>query len=288
MHIEPDCIACIFNQALRVTKALDLSHEASKKLLDEAACMLPGFSLKLTPPQNATPMYERFAEMLGREDIYAEKKREAIEKALSLLPYCRKQIEESETALITAARIAVAGNVIDLASEYVYDLEEEIANVLQIPFAIDHLQMLGEAIMKARKIVYLADNAGENIFDRLFIETIKAHAPGAEIFYFVRSRPIINDISYRDIAPDDPIHRVATVVDSGVTTPGLLPEAMSEEAGKHFRSADTIISKGMGNYECLSDYKESSLYYLLKVKCQVVARSLKLSPGDLVCKNALK
>ncbi len=288
MHIETECIACIFNQALRVTKALELSPEESKKLLDEAACMLPGFSLSLTPPENATPMYERFADMLGKKDIYSEKKLEAIEKALSLLPYCQRKIDESAQPLITAAKIAVAGNVIDLASEYEFDLEEEIANVLKTEFGIDHLDRLREDISRAKTIVYLADNAGENIFDRLYIETIKKYYPETEIYYFVRSRPIINDISYPDISADDPIHKVATVIDSGVTTPGLVPGAMSAEAKTLFHSAGTIISKGMGNYECLSDYKESSLYYLLKVKCQVVARSLKLSPGDLVCKNAQK
>ncbi len=288
MHIEPDCIACIFNQALRVTKALELSPEESKKLLDEAACMLPDFSLSLTPPQNATPMYERFAQILGTDDIYGAKKREAIEKARALLPYCRQMIEASDDPLITAAKIAVAGNVIDLASEYAFDLEEEIAGVLDTPFAIDHLEMLRDDIARAKTIVYLADNAGENVFDTLYIETIKQAFPQSAIYYFVRSRPIINDISYRDITPDDPIHRVATVVDSGVTTPGLVPEAMHPDARALFERADIIISKGMGNYECLSDYKERSLYYLLKVKCQVVARSLHLTPGDLVCKNALK
>jgi uncharacterized protein with ATP-grasp and redox domains len=108
-----------------------------------------------------------------------------------------------------------------------------------------------------------------------------------DIYYFVRSRPIINDVTVYDLV-NDPIHDIATVINSGMYTPGLLLEKLEGEAKELFFSADTIISKGMGNYECLSDYKESSLYYLLKVKCQVVARSLKLEPGDLVCKNAQK
>jgi len=285
MHIEPDCIACIFNQALRVTKALELSEEESKKLLDEAACMLPQFSLSLTPPQNATPMYERFAELLHTDDIYAKQKAEAIEKARALIPYCETSIDKSEKPLETALRIAVAGNVIDLASEYAFDLEEEIQNILHANFAIDHIRMLLEDISKSKKLVYLADNAGENVFDTLFIKTIKSFHPEIQIFYFVRSKPIINDICVKDLH-NDPIHRYATVVDSGVSTPGIVLEALSDDAKKLFFDADCIISKGMGNYECLSEYKVSSLYYLLKVKCQVVARSLCLEPGDLVCKNA--
>jgi len=285
MHIEPDCIACIFNQALRVTKALELSEEDSKKLLDEAACMLPSFSLSLTPPQNATPMYERFAELLDTDDIYAKQKAEAIEKAENLVSYCETQIEKSDQPLETALRIAVAGNVIDLASEYTYDLEEEIKNILHANFAINHIEKLLSDVSKSKNIVYLADNAGENVFDRLFIKTIKSFYPKIQIFYFARSKPIINDICVKDLG-NDPIHHYATVVDSGVNTPGIVLEALSAEAKKLFFDADCIISKGMGNYECLSEYKESSLYYLLKVKCQVVARSLCLEPGNLVCKNA--
>lgn len=287
MHIEPDCIACIFNQALRVTKALELSPLDSKKLLDEAACMLPDFSLKKTPPENATPMYERFSEMLGVEDLYARQKAESIQKAETLLPYCRSRITESENQVEAAIKIAVAGNVIDLASEYMFDLEEEIETVLKTPFSIDHTDDLLRKLSRAKRLVYLADNAGENVFDRLCIETIKRYYPDIEVYYFVRSRPIINDITVADLE-NDPIHQVATVVDSGMNTPGLLVDKLQGEAKALFFNADTIISKGMGNYECLSDYKESSLYYLLKVKCQVVARSLKLEPGDLVCKNAQK
>ncbi len=287
MHIETDCIACIFNQALRVTKALELPSEEAKKLLDEAACMLPSFSMSLTPPQNATPMYEKFAQLLGKEDIYDKQKKEAIEKAESLLPYCRELIAKSDMPLVTATKIAVAGNVIDLASEYSYDLEEEIANVLNAAFAIDQIEDLIAKIAASKTVVYLADNAGENVFDRLYMETIKKHYPDIRIYYFVRSRPIINDITFKDLK-NDPVHNIATVVDSGVKTPGIVIEALHEEAKKLFFDADCIISKGMGNYECLSDYKEDSLYYLLKVKCQVVARSLELQPGDLVCKNALK
>ncbi len=287
MHIEPDCIACIFNQALRVTKALELDAEQSKRLLDEAACMLPDFSLERTPPENATPMYARFAQMLGVEDLYAKQKREAIEKARSLLPYCRRLIEASDDPLVAAARIAVAGNVIDLASEFVYDLEEEISRVMQAQFAIDHIADLSAALRRSKRVVYLADNAGENVFDALYIETIKRMLPDIAIDYFVRTEPIINDICVRDLEAD-PIHRHATVVDSGVRTPGIVIDAMNEAARARFFAADLILSKGMGNYECLSDYKESSLYYLLKVKCQVVARALSLKPGDLVCKNASK
>ncbi len=287
MNIEPECIACIFNQALRVTKELDLNKEESKKILDTAGCMVSSFSFLKTPPQNATPMYEKIAQLLGVEDIYKEQKLSAIKKADSLYGYAKELIKKSTDPFEAATRIAVGGNVLDLASEFSFDLEEELESILSAEFAIDHMKHLKEDIKRSKKIVYLADNAGENVFDRLYIETIKDLFSDMRIYYFVRARPIINDICYDDLK-NDPIHNCATVVNSGVKTPGIIVEDLNESAKELFFDADTIISKGMGNYECLSDYKELTLYYLLKVKCQVVASSLSLNPGDLVCKSARK
>ncbi len=287
MNIETECIACIFNQALRVTKELDLSKEESKKILDLAGCMVPSFSFSQTPPQNATPMYEKIAQLLRVEDIYKEQKLSAIKKANDLYGYSKELIKKSDDPFEAATRIAVGGNVIDLASEFSYDLEAELENIIHIEFAIDHIHDLKNDVKKSKNIVYLADNAGENVFDRLYIETIRELFPDIKIYYFVRSNPIINDICYEDLK-NDPIHEIATVVNSGVKTPGIIVNDLNNEAKELFFTADTIISKGMGNYECLSDYKDLTLYYLLKVKCQVVASSLSLNPGDLVCKSTQK
>ncbi len=287
MHIEPECISCIFNQALRVTKTLGLDPNQSKNILDESAKMLPEFSLSKTPPQNAKPMYEMMARVLKTDDIYKKEKKEAIKLATKLMPFARSLISKSNNPFVTATKIAVSGNVIDLASEFVYDLEEEINKVLHTKFAFDDINTLYKNIQKSKTLVYLADNAGENVFDRLYIETIKKLFKSIKIYYFVRAKPIINDICFDDLK-DDEIHKYATVINSGVSTPGIVFEDLSSEAKKLFLEADCIISKGMGNYECLSDYKEFSIYYLLKVKCRVVARDLGLDPGDLVCKYVQK
>ncbi len=287
MNIETDCIACIFNQALRVTKELNLSKEESKKILDIAGCMVPSFSFSLTPPQNATPMYEKIAQILDVEDIYKEQKVLAIKKAESLYDYSKELIKNGDDPIVSAIRIAVGGNVLDLASEYSFDLTTEIQNIIKANFAIDHMNDLKESIDNSKNIVYLADNAGENVFDRIFIETIKDIYPDIRIYYFVREKPIINDICFKDLI-NDPILDVATVINSGIKTPGVIVSDLNDRAKELFYTADTIISKGMGNYECLSDYGDLPIFYLLKVKCQVVASSLHLSPGDLVCKSAQK
>ncbi len=284
MNIEPDCIACIFNQALRVTKELSLSLELSKKVLDESAKILPSFDMHKTPPENATPMYHRISELLHKEDLYKEVKERSIAHAKSLLPLCERYLKNAENLLETATKIAVVGNVIDLASEIRFDLSDEIEKILHTRFAVDDTRLLASRLDVSQKVVYLADNAGENVFDMLYIKTLRRLFPHLEFFYFVRHRPIINDITYQDVR-NDPIHTYATVVDSGVSTPGLVRSQMSKEAKELYREADLILSKGMGNYECLNESEDRRIFFLLKVKCNVVAKSLGLEVGDIICKN---
>jgi len=285
VNISPDCISCIFNQALRVTKVLDLEDEKSKEILDLAASHLPTFSLAKTPPTNATPLYEDMAKLLGTDDLYADIKKHSIQKALSLKPKCERILAQSEDTFLTATKIAVVGNVIDLASEVMYDLEEEVEKVFESNFAIDDTQALYTQLQKSKKVVYLADNAGENVFDAIYIETLKEIFKDIEIFYFVRGKPIINDLTLKDME-DDPLHALATVIDSGVSTPGLVYHDMLPEAKEIFDSADCIISKGMGNYECLSENATLPLFFLLKIKCNVVSASLNRELGAIICKKS--
>ena len=268
-----------------MTKELGLDEKTTKKVLDESAKMLPSFGMDKTPPKNATPMYQMISKLLDKPDLYKEIKEKSIKKAEEFIPKCRDAIKASENPFLTATKIAVAGNVIDLASEFEFDLATELEKVLKTDFAIDDSKKLFEKLQNSVTIVYLADNAGENVFDRLYIETLKTIFKDIEVYYFVRSTPIINDITYNELEKDS-INKVATLVDSGVQTPGIIIDDLTPKAKELFDKADCIISKGMGNFECLSENLEYPIYYLLKVKCKVVANALKKDVGDIICKSA--
>ncbi len=256
----------------------------TKKVLDESAKMLPTFSMGKTPPENATPMYQMISILLEKPDLYQEVKEKSIQKAKAFLPECQRAIDQSSFPFLTATKIAVAGNVIDLASEFSFDLGDELKKVLNTDFAIDDTTLLYEKLQRSQKVVYLADNAGENVFDTLYIQTLKTLFPKIHISYFVRATPIINDITYNELLSDE-INEVADLVNSGVETPGIVIENLTKEARLLFEDADCIISKGMGNYECLSDQADYPIYYLLKVKCNVVANALDQNVGDIICKS---
>jgi len=286
LNILPQCINCIFNQAYKVTKELNLDNITAKKILEETGCEIKNMSFSKTPPQNALPVYTKISQILNTKDIYLEKKLASIKKAKDLIPFAKNLIENSDDKFLASTKIAVAGNVIDLASEFEFDLEEEIKGVLDKDFAADNTKELFEGLKNSNKVAYLADNAGENEFDKLYIKYLKKFFPQIEIFYFVRSKPIINDICYEDMKNDKELLKIANLVNSGILTPGVVLDDLSPDAREILEKCDIIISKGMGNYECLSDKKVKNLFYLLKVKCEVVAMSLNLKVGDLVCKKS--
>jgi uncharacterized protein with ATP-grasp and redox domains len=287
LNIQPQCIACIFNQAYKVTNQLKLDNHISKEILDMAGCLVPEFSYSKTPPQNALKMYQNIATILNKDDIYHDIKQLSIKKAKELVPLAKSLIENSSDRFLASTKMAVAGNVIDLASEHEFDLEDEVKSVLNREFSFDESDELYKRLLNSKKLAYLADNAGENEFDKLYISYLKTFFPDLEIFYFVRSKPIINDICFDDVKDDKELKDLATVVDSGNLTPGVILEDLTKEAKECLQSCDTIISKGMGNYECLSNYDSlKNLFYLLKVKCEVVANSLNLKVGDIICKEA--
>ena len=284
MNIDTRCLDCIYNQANRVCELLDIQGELKNSILQSSQEMVKNMSFSLTPPQNATPMYEMISQKLYKEDIYKEIKIASIQHALEFSDYCQELIHSSQAKLHIATKVAIIGNVIDLASTHMFDLKEEVEKVVTNEFAIDDFEKLQQDMQTAKNIVYLADNAGEDVFDKLYIKTIKELFPNIAIYYFVRGNPIINDLTVDDLELSK-IGDVATIVNSGAPTPGIVRSALKDEPKTLFESADIIISKGMGNYECLSQESELAIYFLLKVKCDVVADILNQNVGDIVCKK---
>lgn len=286
MKIHQDCLECIYNQSSRVSSLLKVDTNQAKEISQIAKTHIKNFDFNTNPPHNAYPMYEAIAEYLGCSDIYKELKKEASKNSYQFIPTCKRAISESDDTLLAAIKTAVAGNVIDLAAEVMFDLDEEIEKIFKRDFAIDDFAVLKTRLKETKRLVYLADNAGEEIFDKLCIETIKKLFPQIEVYYFVRGKAIINDLTYAEAKASN-LDEVATIIDSGVPTPGFSLELASSEAKALFNSADCIIAKGMGNYECLGETPGLPIFFLLKVKCQVVARSIQANLGDIVCKKGL-
>ncbi len=284
MKIEQECLDCIYNQSTRVSDFLKVTPNQAKHISQIAKQYIKKFDYSSTPPHNATPMYEAIANYLEIDDIYKDMKNKATSSAVKFVSTCKTNIDKYEDRLQGAIKTAIAGNVIDLAAEVMFDLSDEVNKIFQTDFAIDDYEKLKNRLSTTKTLVYLADNAGEEIFDKICIETIKELYPKIKIYYFVRGRPIINDLTIEH-AKKSKLDTVATLIDSGVPTPGFTQELATNKANILFESADCIISKGMGNYECLGEEKNLPIYFLLKVKCQVVARAIGAKLGDIICKE---
>ena len=284
MKIHTECLACIEGQAKRVCDILHLNNLQRQDIVKLAKQHIDSFDLQLTPPHNATPLYEAIAHYLSVDDLYEEIKAQSSLMAKNFIPLCEEIITSSHDPLFSATKIAVAGNVIDLASVMMYDLKEELEKNHETPFAIDDFVALRQLLPDVKTLVYLADNVGEEIFDKLYIQTLKKLFPSLDVYYFVRGKPIINDLTYQD-ALNSGMDEVSTIIDSGVPTPGLAMEFMNQNARDIFKSAQCIISKGMGNYECLGEVSGLPIFFLFKVKCNVVAQAVGAQLGNIICKR---
>lgn len=282
MTIERECIGCIIAQSERVCDAIHADEALRQRIVGYVEKTLQNADFTLSPPVIAAPLYEQMARFAEKDDLYDVQKAHAAEQASHYLPFLRDTIAQSANPLTALLKTAVVGNVIDLAAEVSFDLHDAIISVFDTPFAHDDSPALQKALFTAKTLLYIGDNAGEHLFDALAIESLTKLYPSLSVTYLVRGNPIINDVTLQE-AKEARIDHLCSLMDSGVNTPGFVYERALPEAQKLFDSADLIIAKGMGNYECMSPQKREGICFLLKVKCSVVARSLKREIGDIVC-----
>lgn len=229
------------------------------------------------PPVLAQKYHQIIREMTGVEDPYLSLKEKFNMEALKIYPQLQLLLKDSDDSFKTLVKLAIAGNIIDfgtLMADENMNLMDEVQQVLtQTPF-VDHTQYLKEEIDKANKILYVADNAGEVVFDKLFIEYLLPK----KIIFAVRKSPIINDATYSD-AEFAGITNLVKVIDNGTDAPGSYLKTCSEEFVNEINASNLIISKGQGNYETLHD-EDYNIFFLFRAKCSCIADYLNCKLGD--------
>lgn len=287
MNIKSDCKVCILNQTKRVLETIDVDSQTSEKIIDEVLEILSKQNYNLTPPEVADKTYSKISEITKIQDLYREEKLKATIKAKSFEQFLKSKIESSNNRLLTALKIAVAGNVLDLATPNNFDLSSEIEKIFDKDFSIDDSSILESKLQYAKEILILGDNAGEHIFDKIFIESIKTLYPNLIINYATRGKAIINDITFQE-ALDDGLNDICNLVDSGVDTPAFIYQRANSQIQTIYNRSDFIISKGMGNFETLNTIYDKEIFFIFKVKCLVVSNQIRKPIGDIICKLNLK
>ena len=275
MQTYLDCIPCFMQQALRVGRLSTDNENQIKKILDNVGCMIQDLPMESSPPEISMQMYNKIKEITNNPDPFADAKIDHIDKALKLYPHMEDILDESDDPLLDAVKISIAGNIIDLGAAKTFNIEEDILKSLHEDLKINDFPEFKKALKNSKNIVYLGDNSGEAVFDKLLIEQI-----GKPMFFAVRKQPIINDITKKEAAMIG-IDEVANVVSSGTSAPGTVLNTCNSDFIEILENADMIISKGQGNYESLSD-TNYPIFFLLKAKCGVIARDIGVEEDSLI------
>lgn len=279
MKVSLECFPCFLSQTIKTMRRITKDERAVREALNAVCAALPLQPDRTTPAEIGREVYRLISEKTGVKDPYFKLKEQCTRRALEIYPEMKQRVNQSPDRLMTAVKMAIAGNIIDFGADTVFELEKDVEKVLGQPFEINDYQDFAGQVRSAERIVYLADNAGETVFDRILIEELPV-----PVIYAVREAPIINDALMKD-AEEAGISAIARVVTSGSDAPGTILEKCTPEFMELLDGADMIISKGQGNYEALSD-ENRPVFFLLTAKCRPVARDLGVEPGAIVLKKA--
>ena len=275
------CFFCLVRSFEKLLEKESISAQAKNNFTLDMANLYISRQEKVSSPEFTSELHRIFKSYTNNYDPYKTAKRQSNIQALEMLPEMQDIIKQSSDPFITALRLAIAGNVIDYAASQNFNLKNTINKSLISNFAIDHSEQLRIAVSNAESILYPGDNAGEIVFDKLFIQTMNHK----NIIYAVRGMPVINDATIED-ADYTGMREVAKVISNGYDAPSTIIDKSSEEFRSYFYSSSLIIAKGQGNLEGLLPLNDKRIFFLLMVKCDVMAEFLKVEKDSFVVFNA--
>jgi uncharacterized protein with ATP-grasp and redox domains len=287
MKIYTGCVPCFARQAVEAAEMSTEDQELRHAIIRESLHALADLPYNMPPPHAGVVIHRIVKNMVGNIDPYLGLKTTYNRRALDLYPEMKETVARSSDRFETAARLAIAGNNIDFGirsnSDHI-DLHDAIDETLGKPLAINHQKLFAESLEHADMILYIADNAGEIVFDRVLVEEIPDYRK--RVIFAVKGAPILNDAIMQD-AEEAGLTSIVRVIDNGSDAPGTITELCSESFIEELGRAELIISKGQANYETLSDVPRN-VFFLLKAKCPVIAGHLGVHVGDLVLESLVQ
>ena len=277
MLVKFDCYDCILSQIVRIARDMSSDDSVRHDMMRKFLSAIEKNVCRFTPPEMAAEFYDICRRMFPDKDHFREEKLKSTELAVKIYPELKKIVNASTDPFAAALKLAIGGNIIDFGVNPDFDLgnaDGAIREVINMPVDENAAAELKKRIDAAGKILYIMDNCGEAVIDRLLLEQLSG-----KVTIAVRGLPILNDITRAEIIPsglgDFP------AVDTGDGTPGVSPRR-SPEFIEVMRSADLIIAKGQGNFESLEgNFSDKPLFFLFRAKCPVVQKYLNVAPGSM-------
>ena len=280
MKIYLDCIPCFVRQALDSARMVTDDEDTHQQVLTEVLALSQKLDLHQSPPAIARVIHQRIRHLTQNSDPYRQIKQRHNQLSLQLYNKLSPVVSSADNAIETAVRLAIAGNIIDLGAKTSLSessIMDTINNSLTESMSHEFLDKFKDDIDHSASILYLTDNAGEIVFDRLLIEQLPMH----KITVAVKGSPVINDATMDD-AVQAGLTKIVKVIDNGSDGPGTLLDTCSKDFLQCFQDSDLIISKGQGNYESLSSIQNKNIYFLLKAKCPVIASDIGCDIGQMI------
>jgi uncharacterized protein with ATP-grasp and redox domains len=274
VKLDRRCIPCLARQAVEIAEDSTSDTQLQEQIIRASLTELSSLSFDQTAPEIAHKMHQHASRLTAIPDHYRARKATYNRTALQIANELRNQrrIGNSASPFDAACRIAIAGNIIDFAAGLSLDDEavhQSVEDSLTEPLFGVGSQPLLAAAEQASSILYLADNAGEIIFDRFLIELL----PTQKVTLVVKGGPVVNDATMED-AVTAGLTEMVKVIDNGHNAQGTILAACSDSFRLAFHQADLVISKGQANFETLSDIRNKRIFFLLRAKCQSVANAL--------------
>lgn len=278
MKIKEQCLPCLVNQAVKTANLLQIKNR--EELYHKIFAQMSQLDFTKTNPEIAGENYRLLRQHTGCKDPYKDTKHYYNQYFMNHMNRFEKKIYSTEDAV----KYAIAANIIDFNPVHENvdeDIRKFFSNMEQRLFAINDVQLLLKDIRKAGKLLYLGDNCGEICFDKLLIEHIRKMNPNCEIYFAVRGEAVVNDNTKED-AYFVGMDQCAKIISNGDDSLGTILTRTSDEFRQIYEKADVVIAKGQANYESLSE-ENKNIYFLLVVKCKVIADMIGSSEKSFVC-----
>ncbi|WP_458455670.1 damage-control phosphatase ARMT1 family protein [Methanobrevibacter sp.] len=282
MKISYECGPCFLRQA---REALDLSTDDEMLKMEIMGEIFQFLSKNFHEGTNSngtgSAMHSIIKQKTGCRDPYRKEKIEGNEIALKYLPDVRRILDEDDS-LENHVKIAIIGNILDFGAFTLDDdIESVIKNSLDKDLVIKDIDEFENSLKTHDKVLYLVDNTGEIVFDKLLLSKIKEY--DLAITIAVKSEPILNDACMAE-ALEAGLDEFGEIVEIGAGTVGYVDSEISDEFREIFNSHDFIISKGMGNYEGLTeiDLSDKDIFFLLCAKCNTISRDIGVNLHDML------
>jgi uncharacterized protein with ATP-grasp and redox domains len=282
MRTYPECFPCFLRQTLIALDQYADSGRRHEEIIKAVLPVMAGADTSKPPAYTTTFIHRLIREQLG-EDPFMKLKFQYNEIAMGLYPKMKETVKKSRDPLWSAARLAIAGNVIDFGIYATVDIEGSVRRALEEAIAVDDYDSFSEALSEAEGILYLLDNCGEIAFDRLLVEELVSM--GKKVTAVVKGSPVLNDVTHDD-AIQVGLDRVCHVIDNGSDAVGTILEMTPPGFLDVFNKTDLVISKGQGNFETLMETGKKT-FFLFQSKCDLVSKELGLSPGSMLLKRSL-